>query len=197
MLWTKARSPLTREELDAKRSGESEERDSQLNAYNGIAEIFNNRFVFALSNYRFIFYSDAADFQPQNEAIKYQDGKPLRSPASSRISQAVMEVLYDIDPNERQRPVRDGLWVKTQMRLLTAQLSIKWTNLNRSGSQNGDVSCTAGIDEWVLVRYIYFVCKFCTTVLVFTPCWLCSSRISRLQRDKRVCMLCLSWTQER
>jgi hypothetical protein len=60
--WTRALGPLTRQQLDASKSDESEERRHELSPWEDLATIFNDR-------------SDSNPFQPQNRLRKYTDGK--------------------------------------------------------------------------------------------------------------------------
>ncbi len=61
MMWTQALGVQNRIVLDAMNSHESVERDEQLDPWNQLVSIFNER---------------GQDFQPQNRAVKYLNGIP-------------------------------------------------------------------------------------------------------------------------
>jgi hypothetical protein len=70
--------------------------------WNELAAIFNNR---------------TGDFQPQNLTVDYSDdGEKTRRPRTEFISMGVVDFLHDLDPNECERPIRNGKWVKQNWR---------------------------------------------------------------------------------
>ena len=74
---------------------------------------------------------------------------PFQTRENVEISKEVAQVLYDIDPNQRERPYRSGEWIKKQFADLRTRVQVIWHNYSRSGNQAGDVESKEGIDDWV------------------------------------------------
>jgi hypothetical protein len=134
MLWTQAFGPKNRQLLDACRSHESDERDESLNPWNSLATLFNDREA----------------FMPQNRACLYQDGVKKKVAVDESIAQAVVDQLYDLDPNEAVRPMRSGLWIKEKWTAMAREVYVISNNFFRSGNQKDDPKSLFGISEWVL-----------------------------------------------
>ena len=66
------------------------------------------------------------------------------------ISSAVHNELLDLNPNESNRPLRDGEWIRKNYQSLSSEISLIWDKFKRSGEQNGDLHSKVGIDDWVL-----------------------------------------------
>lgn len=137
-LWTRALGPMSRLQLDANGSKVHEENDDdvvRMAPWNELAEIFNCR---------------SGDFQPQNMAVDYDDnGLRTRIPRGGHVSAGVVDLLYDLDPNEADRPTRDGAWLKDTWRKLCKEVSVCFERFASSGSQNGDTTTLDGVNEWV------------------------------------------------
>ena len=89
MLWNRALGKSSRQEIDAKNSHESIERDEDLDAYEGLAVIYNNN-------------EAETGFHPQNKACLYEKNKikmPVE-PFSELIDIKVAMQLSDLNPTE-------------------------------------------------------------------------------------------------
>jgi hypothetical protein len=113
---------MSRLQLDSNRSNVSDASAKRENAYERLAEIFNDR-------------TDGAAFQPTNRACKYINGMKTNEPSDSgKISSAVCEQLYDLDPNEAVRPIRSGQWLKDKYSEMKTDISKVADNYFRSGN---------------------------------------------------------------
>jgi hypothetical protein len=136
-IWTRALGPMTRLALDANGSRVNEDDDNvvRMAPWEEIAGIFNCR---------------TEQFQPQNMAVDYGDGgEKTRDPRGDHISPGVVDLLYDLDPNEENRPSRDGAWIKATWRRICKDVSLCFERFSASGSQNGDTTTLDGVNEWV------------------------------------------------
>jgi hypothetical protein len=87
--WTAAFSPLSREELDNPTVRNS--------AYKELAEIFN----------------DYDEYSFRNVCITYDDEGIAINPCVPLAGlEAVADLCWDLNPNNRDRPVRNGAWVE-------------------------------------------------------------------------------------
>jgi hypothetical protein len=138
-LWDRALGSMTRIELDARNSHvEDDEEENKRNAWFQLVSIFNNR-------------TSTNQFQPQNRVVRYdEDGnKTNQSSDSERITADVVKKLFDLDPNEKSRPMRDPKWLKSQYSLLKTDISIVWNKFTKSGEHKGDLYSAEGTNEWV------------------------------------------------
>lgn len=142
MTWNRALGgSYERPLLDAINSHESDARDTDLDPWENLVEMFNN-------------YSgrELNEFQPENLAVKYAEGRkaiPL-VPRNETISNEVFEKLKSLDPNEKQRPLRTGKWLKEQWAKLRTAISAVLEKFRRSGQQRGPLGSVLGNDDWVL-----------------------------------------------
>jgi hypothetical protein len=117
-LWAIAKRPMTRVELD----------DDQVNAWRDIADNFNNY----------------AGHVFQNECIKYHDGVALNPYQARNGMERIANKCYDLNPNDSTRPLRDGEWVRLQMRAIKAMVTKVRAKFKLSGSQQAENL----YDEW-------------------------------------------------
>lgn len=145
MTWQQALGgSVERSVLDMQHSHESAARDHAVNPFNILADVYNCRLDDSAEN--------ANNFQPENLAIKYVDGNavtPYEARENGKISKEVATALYDIDPNQRERPNRNGDWIKKHYSELKTKVTQVWHNFSRSGQQAGDCESKEGIDDWV------------------------------------------------
>ena len=127
--WVAAEGVINhRPELDAMRSHESDDRDDALKGWSQLADVFNNR-------------SSTNAFQPVNLVVRYNDkNETTKTPANETISQGVADLLWDLNPNEPDRPVRSPETLKARYRDARKIITLIFTNWKRSGSQNGTLS---------------------------------------------------------
>lgn len=124
-LWSMAFREYNRSELDA---------EEPPNYFNQLAEAFNdyegNRYVNAVT---------------VPGALTAQ-GTYVARPGMELIAR----YTHDLDPCAESRPIRDGAWIRIQLRTYRARVSVCWSNFKRSGQQDAENL----YDEW---------CKFSTT----------------------------------
>ena len=124
--WNKALGTLDRNELDVQQSVESVEKSNATNAWYNIAQICNDR-------------SKLNPFQPFNRLVKYdENGEKVRGESSNPaiFSIEVSNKLFDIDPNEQTRPLRDAAWVRSNWSDIKRDVSLCWDKFSRSGNHH-------------------------------------------------------------
>ncbi len=171
--WVKALGVRNRQELDAINSHVSEADAAAHDSYNSLAEIFNNREPNSATFEN--------DFQPENLSFRnvtQHDGGANRTPRDSNINQDIVNLLYDLDPNERVRPLRDGAWVKKQFAELRSEISKCYSKFFNSGNQKGDCDCLEGRVEWCFE----FADKF-TQVVQYAVLIFCTSDMKSLGKE--------------
>jgi hypothetical protein len=123
--WSRAHRPLTRIELDTRKTEEGE----KINAFNKLAEIFN----------------DYKNFKYTNVTILYNS---LGNPISPYVSNARMELLstrtWDLNPCAPDRPIRDGGWIREKMKELRKDMTKVYQKYSKSGNQDAENV----YDEW-------------------------------------------------
>lgn len=136
--WTRALGTLNRQEFDANHSHESAERDAELDDWEGLAVLFNKR--------------NDPNFQPQNRVCEYVDGVKTNVMVNlpALITKETFKVLADLDPNEPERPIRSGVWLKKHFSQLRTLCSTAFIGFTKSGSHKGDIMSALGIEEWVI-----------------------------------------------
>jgi hypothetical protein len=127
ILWDRAFNPMDRQTLDAAHSHVSDAQQGDLSAWNGLAAIFNDR-------------TEVNPFQPHNRALD----------TSGLIKLSVLNLLGTLDPNEHDRPLRDGKWLKTHYSQMRTEISQIAENFGRSGNQGGCATSSNGIEDWVI-----------------------------------------------
>lgn len=124
-LWSMAFREWTRSELDM---------EEPPNYFNRLAEAFND-----YTNNKYV-----------NAALV----TGALTPQGTYVARPGMELIarftHDLDPSAESRPIRDGAWIRLQLRTLRGKLSVCWANFKRSGQQDAENLC----DEW---------CNFSTT----------------------------------
>lgn len=118
-LWSMSFREYSRSELDA---------EEPPNYFNQLAEAFND-----YENNR---YSNAVTVSG------------ALTPQGTYVARPGMELIarytHDLDPCAENRPLRDGAWIRVQLRTLRAKISVCWANFKRSGQQDAENL----FDEW-------------------------------------------------
>lgn len=63
-------------------------------------------------------------------------------------SRTIYNVVSDIDPNEHERPAITGEKLKSVWRELVAEMTLVFSKWSKSGSQNGPLDSTEGLECW-------------------------------------------------
>jgi len=113
-LWTKALSPLEREDLDST--------DSRRSAYEELAEAFNAR----------------ERRQYQNLCITHENGEPINPYVSQAGMECIAQTCWDLNPNDATRPDRDATWVEKVSKDIRGVMSKAYQNYRRSGNQDAE-----------------------------------------------------------
>lgn len=113
-LWTKALSPLEREELDSV--------DLRKSAYEDLAHAFNDR----------------KERKYQNACIAYVDGKAVNPYESVAGMECIAQTCHDLDPNDPSRPDRDATWIEKVSKDIRGTMSKAYQNYRRSGNQDAE-----------------------------------------------------------
>lgn len=122
-LWTQAGTPLDRQELDNRNSGDPD-------AFGLLANAFN----------------DYSRYSYRNPAILYgTDRRPVSPFQAAPGMEALAAQCWEIDPNSSDRPTRDGAWVKREWGKMRSILTAIRQNYLKSGNQ--DTSDKYG--EWM------------------------------------------------
>ena len=148
-LWTRALGPIThRPTLDAKQSHKDDDSEAAYDPWIQLAVAINNH---------------DGDFQPQNPAVVY-DRRVTSTNAEvfiktntyigtvateTIISETFCQQINDINPNESDRPPMTGDFVKRAWKDFVKNVTVAFSNFNRSGSQNGNFDTRNGLDEWL------------------------------------------------
>lgn len=136
--WTKALSPLEREELDVPELRKS--------SYEDLAEAFNDR----------------AERTYQNVCIVHEDGRPLNPYQSLPNLDAISQTCYDLDPNDSTRPSRDATWLEKQSKEIRGVMSKCYQNFRKSGNQDAENVYS----EWCkFVSTVSDVYKYCFVLM--------------------------------
>jgi hypothetical protein len=135
--WTGTRHPMNREELD-------DDECTSLSAFEALA----------------VFFNDYESTTFQNETIEYEDGESLVPYKAREGCVAIAPKCFDLDPNNRDRPARNGTWVMKFSKEMRATISKIYTAFKQSGQQDAEDK----FGEWLKFSsnyadvYTYAIC---------------------------------------
>lgn len=168
-LWTKALGPIMhRSALDAKQSHRDENSDAANDPWIQLAVAINNR---------------DGDFQPQNPAVLYStrvnsntnDEICMKTNTyigtedkNTIISETFYQQVSDINPNESERPPMTGEFVKRAWKDMVKNITVAFSNFNRSGSQDGNLDTKVGLDEWLSFCFGNQLSTYAALILDYT-----------------------------
>lgn len=136
--WTRALSPLEREQLDT--------RDDRKSAYEDLKDAFNDR----------------EGRQYQNICIVYENGKPLNPYQAAANMAPIAVTCHDLDPNDSGRPDRDATWVEKHSKEIRGVMSKAYQNYRRSGNQDAE---NAYLEWCKFVQNVSDVYKYCFVLM--------------------------------
>lgn len=112
--WTRALSPLDRDDLDTTEGRKS--------AYEDLSLAFNDR----------------SGRRCQNACVIYENGEQINPYQAVAGMESIAQTCFDLDLNDDKRPERDGTWVEKQSKEIWGVMSKAYQNYRRSGNQDAE-----------------------------------------------------------